>query len=289
VKIWLTGSGGLLGGAFRDLFERSGAVYVGSGHELDIAQRELVDEFVQHEEPELIVNAAGYTRVDDAEHEEGIALEANALGPENLARAAATVGARLLHFSTDYVFDGKAQAPYRENAACAPLGAYGRTKLEGERRLLAELARGTAVCIVRTSWLFGEHGRNFVNSVVRQLAERDELRVVSDQHGRPTYAPDLAAAALALAKRRATGLFHFANGGETTWHGLACEIQHQAEELGFSLRARRIAPASSAEFARPAPRPAYSVLSTDRIGSLLGAPPRPWREALHDYLQELAT
>lgn len=288
MKIWLTGAGGLLGSALREQLESRGLDFVGSDLDVDVTDAAQVRDFAEQEAPDLIVNAAAYTRVDDAERDEPAALRVNAAGPENLASAASAVGAGLLHFSTDYVFDGRASAPYTEDAACRPLGAYGRTKLEGERRLMAHTQRGTPICIVRTSWLFGEHGHNFVTTMLRLMAERDELRVVDDQHGRPTYAPDLASAALALAEHGARGVFHFANTGETTWYGLACAVREQAAELGFPLRTHSIHPVSTSEFPRPAPRPAYSVLSTAKISATLGAPPRPWREALRDFLESMA-
>jgi dTDP-4-dehydrorhamnose reductase len=274
----------MLGTALRERLEAEGSEYVGSDLDLDITDAQAVRAFAEHERPDLIVNAAAYTRVDDAEREADAAQRVNALGAENLGRAAHAIGAKILHYSTDYVFNGQATTPYEETSPCAPLGVYGRTKHEGEERLMALASRGLSLCIVRTSWLFGEHGPNFVTTMLRLLADKDELRVVDDQRGRPTYAADLAMASLALAQR-GSGIFHFANEGETTWHGFTVEIRRQCEELGVPIRTRVIHPISTAEFPRPAPRPAYSVLSTSRAAALLGKPPRHFRDALRDYLE----
>jgi dTDP-4-dehydrorhamnose reductase len=200
------------------------------------------------------------------------------------------VDARYVHVSTDYVFDGRATEPYREDAATNPQCAYGRTKLAGEQRVLALPGAGERAYVVRTSWLFGEHGKNFVETIVGLLATREELRVVADQLGRPTYTRDLADAALELAgvggsnTARASGLYHFANAGVTSWHGFATTIRELSLELGLPVRARSIVPITTAEFPRPARRPAYSVLDTTRIESTLLRKPRSFVTALRDYL-----
>jgi dTDP-4-dehydrorhamnose reductase len=278
----------MLASALKPGLAARGLPFVGSDAELDIAERDAVLDFARRERPELIVNAAAYTRVDDAEKEVEAARRGNALGPANLGAAARELGARLVHFSTDYVFDGKAESPYLESAPVAPLGVYGATKLEGEQRLLEETA-GKNVVVIRTSWLFGGLGNNFVRTMLKLLAEREELRVVADQRGRPTYTRDLAAAALALAALPdQNGIFHFANSGDVTWHGFTVAIRELALSHGLPVRASEVKAITTAEFPRPAPRPAYSVLSTARIEAALGASPRPWQEALSDYVKELA-
>jgi dTDP-4-dehydrorhamnose reductase len=288
-KVWLVGAGGMLGGAVRERLERLGLPHVLTDRDVDIADRRRVLEFAESERPRLIINVAAYTRVDDAETHEEDAARVNALGPEHLGLAAAAVGASVVHVSTDYVFDGRGTTPYREDAPCAPTSAYGRTKLEGERRLLASRSVNTPIYVVRTSWLFGEHGANFVRTISKLLAERDELRVVADQEGRPTYAGDLADALLELAgagERPAApdGIYHFANAGAVSWHGFASAIRELSLELGLPVRAARVVPVTTAEFPRPAPRPAYSVLDTSRIESVLGTSPRPYPSALREYL-----
>jgi dTDP-4-dehydrorhamnose reductase len=292
VKVWIAGASGMLGRACVARLERLGVAHVATGRDLDIAERDQVLELAERERPSHIVNAAAYTRVDDAETHADLAFRANALGPEHLGLAARTVGASLLHFSTDYVFDGRASAPYVESAPTAPLGVYGASKLEGERRLHALSGERPFVHVVRTSWLFGEHGKNFVGTVLRLASEREELRIVADQLGRPTYTPDLADAALALAGIGAPaapfGTYHFANAGAVSWHAFALGIREEAERRGFPLRAQRILPIATSEYPLPAPRPSYSVLDTSLVERTLGVAPRPWQSALADYLASLA-
>lgn len=283
----------MLGRALTRRLGELGVVTLPTDRELDVSDSHAVDAFARRERPTHVVNATGYTRVDDAETAEAPAHATNALGAENLGRAALEAGARYVHISTDYVFDGSATAPYREDAATHPQSAYGRSKLAGEQRVLALPDAGERAYVVRTSWLFGEHGKNFVETMLGLLASRDELRVVADQVGRPTYTRDLAGALLELAGvggsnvPRAPGIYHFANAGMTSWHGFTTTIRELALELGFPVRARTVVPVTSAEFPRPAPRPAYSVLDTARIESALGAAPRHFDAALRDYLSNL--
>jgi dTDP-4-dehydrorhamnose reductase len=290
-SVWLVGGRGMLARAFRERFDREGVAYVATDLDLDITDGRRVLEFTRAERPAAIVNTAAYTRVDDAEANEDAATRVNAAGPEHLARAALELGAKLLHFSTDYVFDGTSSVPYREDAATGPRSAYGRSKLAGEQRLQRVFAaRPELLYVVRTSWLFGEGGPNFVKTMVGLMREREELRVVDDQHGRPTYTVDLAAASaalLALGRARpaaASGLYHFANAGAVSWHGFAADILAECRALGLPMRAARVVPVTTAEFPRPAPRPAYSVLDTERVERALGAAPRSFRPALRDYL-----
>jgi dTDP-4-dehydrorhamnose reductase len=297
MKVWLTGAEGLLGSVLRARLESRGVPFVGTDRELDIADLGLVTAFAEREQPTLIVNAAAYTRVDDAETHEQEAFRANALGPENLGTAGKRTGASVLHISTDYVFDGRGSEPYREDAPCAPVSAYGRTKHEGERRLL-EVTGGRALWMLRTSWLFGDVGPSFVRRMLELFAERDELRVVADQRGRLTYAPDLADAALRLAgvveperhpaAARPHGIYHFANAGETTWHAVAEGVLERARRLGLPVRTARILPITTAEYPLPAPRPAYSVLDTRKLETALGLSPRHWHQALDEYLAKRA-
>ncbi len=284
----------MLAQAVRAQLDRAGAETVGTDLELDIGDAGAVTEFAKINRFTHVINCAAYTRVDDAETQTDLARRVNAIGPGNLANIAAAIGASLVHFSTDYVFDGHGKAPYMEDAPCAPEGAYGRTKLEGERLVLAQLppdsSSGRRLHLIRTSWLFGEGGANFVATMLRLMSTRDVLRVICDQVGRPTYTVDLAEAALCLAgiipmaRAADSGIYHFANASETSWHGFAQAILASARKLGFDLRTQSIEPISTTEYPLPAPRPAYSVLCTSRYEATTQRRPRNWQDALNEYL-----
>lgn len=269
----ITGAGGMLG---RDLQTALGgrAVTAAARHELDIADAAAARDAVRGHD--VVINAAAYTKVDDAESHEEDALRVNALGAENLARAAAEEGAVLVQLSTDYVFDGTATSPYAEDAPLAPVSAYGRTKAEGERRALAAHPDGTIV--VRTAWLYGRHGPNFAATMLALAAQRDTLTVVDDQRGQPTWTRDLAEQLVRLLDTGArSGIVHGTSSGETSWFGFARAI---FEEAG--LDPERVQPTDSSTFVRPAPRPAYSVLGHDAWTRLGLEPIRDWRSALAD-------
>ena len=225
----------------------------------------------------VVWNAAADTRVDNCESDPGH-LAVNDVAVGEIARLCREAGALLVHVSTDYVFDGRPGRPWREDDPVDPVNAYGRGKLGGERRALAS---GAEVLVVRTSWVFAPGGVNFVDTILG-LAEsgRDELRVVDDQRGRPTFAPDLARALVKLVGSGARGLVHFANSGETTWYGLAREVLARAGFGGV-----RVLPCTSDEFPRPAARPANSVLDTSRYEALAGEAPRHHLEALDEHLR----
>ncbi len=221
---------------------------------------------------DLVINAAAYTAVDKAESEPERAFAVNRDGARNLARACRDRGVRLIHVSTDYVFDGTAARPYREDDPIAPLGVYGQSKAAGEREVL-ELG-GT---IVRTSWLFAEGGPSFVHTMLRLARERRILRVVADQRGCPTYAGDLADALLALANVP-SGIYHYCNDGATTWHAFALAIIEEARSR-VELKCDRVDAIATADYPTAAKRPAYSVLDTSRVRAL-GIVPPPWRNGL---------
>jgi dTDP-4-dehydrorhamnose reductase len=280
VRILLTGAMGMLGHDVRRVGE-------GAGHELilvDLPELDIVDEravlaFYERERPEATVNCAAWTDVDGAESNREGACAVNADGAGNLARAAAGIGTPLLHISTDYVFDGIARLdgagnprPYVESDPTGPRSVYGESKLAGERQVL-EASPDHAV--VRTAWLYGLDGANFVATMLRLAGERDSVRVVDDQVGSPTWSGHLAPAVLGLLERGVRGLVHMAGAGSVSWNGFAKEIFRQAEIDC------RVELASSAEMARPAPRPAYSVLETERDDVL---PMPDWRDGLAGYL-----
>lgn len=246
--------------------------------EIDITDAGSVDRTLARLKPRVVINAAAFTDVDGCESQEAAAMAVNADGPGHLADACRSHGGRLVHVSTDYVFDGTAQEPYEPDHPVNPLSAYGRTKAEGERRVRESLDDHV---IVRTSWLFGRNGKNFVKTMLRLGRERDELRVVTDQVGRPTYARHLAQALLKIGNTQLRGTYHFCNAGSCSWNEFAAEIMSRA-----GLRAQ-VQPMTSAELDRPAPRPAYAVLSTASLERDAGIRIAPWREALASCLVEL--
>lgn len=287
--VWVTGAAGMLGQAVVETLRRWDLPHVGTGREVDITEATAVGEMMAARAPTHVINCAAYTAVDDAESAEDLARRVNALGPENLGRAAARTGARVVHFSTDYVFSGEQARAYREEDAPAPVNAYGRSKLEGERRLAAACPSSL---VVRASWLFGPGGPNFAATVLEAMATRVRLQIVDDQHGRPTYARDLAQASLCLAglgpratAPAATGLIHFANAGETTWHGVATRVHATALRLGLPIAAREVVAVSTDAMPRPARRPPRAVLDTTRFERAVGWSPRAWTAALDAYLE----
>lgn len=269
---WLvTGGHGMLGADLaRELAGRE--LRLLGREELDIRDAAAVREAVA--DADVVVNAAAYTRVDDAETHEDDALAVNGVGAGNLARAAAASGARLVQVSTDYVFDGTATAPYPEDAPLHPLGAYGRTKAEGERQVRAALPEGG--WILRTAWLYGAGGPNFAATMLRLAAERETVSVVDDQIGQPTWTADLARQIVATVDADLpAGTYHATNGGRTSWYGFARAV---FEEAG--LDPERVLPTTSDRFPRPAPRPAWSVLGHEAWLRAGLAPLRDWRDAL---------
>lgn len=275
----------------RDLHEQlkeRGEDTVAVGHEeLDITRPDDVLYVVAHSRPTVIVNCAAYTKVDDCEANEDLATSINGRGVENLSIAANRYDSILTHLSTDFVFDGSATRPYEVGDRPAPISAYGRSKLAGE-----DAARkAERHLIIRTAWVFGVYGWNFVEAIRKQINSGvSELRVVDDQRGRPTYVPHLNAAILRLAGLASaspgvTGLFHYADEDEVTWYDFAVEIVEILRRNEKLDRKVGVLPVSSSEYPRPARRPAYSVLSTERYERLTGVKPESWREGLEEYLQ----
>ena len=272
--------------------ERS--VVITGRQELDVTDRAAVMDFVASREITHILNCAAYTKVDQAEEEEPAAQAANGDGPGFLAEGAVAQGATLVHVSTDYVFAGDHQVPYRETDPVGPKGVYGRTKLAGEEAIARVVgswgAPRTPAVILRTSWLFGPGGPNFVATMFRLIRERPELKVVADQIGRPTFTGDLADAMVRAAgiegEPLPSGTYHFAGEGVTSWHGFAVAIA-EAMRPHLGEISCDIAPVTTAEFPRPAPRPAYSVMSTEKYAAAAGAPPPSWRVGLAETVAKL--
>ena len=271
MKWLITGAGGMAGTDLAaELAARGEDVAALTRTDLDITDSQSVNACVEEHAPSVIVNCAAYTKVDPAETEESVATAINGSAVELLASAANRAGALLVQISTDFVFDGSKTSPYEVTDPTNPLSAYGRSKLVGE--LAATHAEKHL--IVRTSWLFGVHGHNFVEAIRNQVRKGNPLRVVSDQRGKPTYTPHLANAIIRLALADARGVMHYADDEECSWYDFAAAIAGDYP----------VAPVTSAEFPRPAKRPAYSVLSTERYQRVTGVAPESWREGLAEYL-----
>jgi dTDP-4-dehydrorhamnose reductase len=289
MKILLTGARGQLGRELASVLGATHEVVATDRSTLDLADAARITAVVRRVEPDLVVNAAAYTAVDRAESEPHLAGAVNAVGPGLLAAAAAEVGAAIIHYSTDYVFDGRARAPYRPDDVTRPLSVYGATKLEGEGRVLASDA---VALVLRTSWVFSAFGRNFMTSMLRLATEREELRVVDDQHGRPTWARHLAAATARIVDHGpddppfggARGVHHLAgSGGACTWYTFAAHIIRSA---GIEP-APRLVPITTAEYPLPATRPAYGVLDCSSATDALGVTLPDWRHAVAEALVEM--
>ncbi len=268
---------GMLGRAFVERLEMRGEAFETASHPaLDLTRPETLAPI--RPGIERVINCAAFTDVDGAESREDEALAVNGDGVLHLARACLAAGATLVHFGTDYVFAGDASSPYAVDAPIAPATAYGRSKAAGERALRES---GVFHLYLRTSWLYAPWGKNFVRTIAALGHSKPELKVVNDQRGRPTSAQALAETTLALWERGARGFFHATDGGECTWFELA-----QAIVEGTKGQAK-VLPCTTAEFPRPAPRPAYSVLDVSRTEAALGRPMQPWRSALADVLAQL--
>lgn len=268
----VTGAAGLLGSAVVAAFREAGRPVLAYGHhELDVTDPAAVRARVRGDRPSTVVHCAAFTQVDRAEDEPERAWAVNRDGTRAVAQACAAVGARLLYLSTDFVFDGQGRRPYRPDDPTAPLGVYGASKRAGEEAVRAEAAEWA---IVRTSWLYGPGGRNFVDAILDRATRGDPLRVVADQRGRPTYAPGLAQVLRELAEREVHGVWHVADGGEATWWDLA---QAACRRAGLKTD---IEPVTTAEWGAAAPRPAYSVLDTTATEHFLGRSLPQWQETL---------
>jgi len=287
--VLLFGANGQLGTKLKLLLPSWGFVRAVTQDQLDLRDLVRLRTLIDDTRPDLIVNAAAYTAVDVAETDAGSAQQVNAEAPRIMAEAARRLGTLLVHYSTDYVFDGTARDPYTEESPVNPLGVYGRTKLEGERAITAS---GADAVILRTAWLYSNRGRNFLNTMLRLAAERDELRVVNDQVGSPTYADVVAEATLKLldgmydrdgrVRTDRCGLYHAACGGTTSWWGFASRI---VELAGMASRVR-VTPIPTAEYPTPARRPAYSVLSCGKLERVFGIRLPDWEAGLERCLAE---
>ena len=283
MKILLTGSGGQLGQELQRSLAPLGELVACDRYRFDLANIDQMRQVLRTEQPDVIVNSAAWTAVDKAETEVAAAYAINADAPRVLAEETAALGARLIHFSTDYVFNGRKSTPYVETDECAPLSAYGRSKRDGELNILASSAKAI---ILRTSWVYGAHGANFMKTMLRLGKERDELSVVDDQFGAPTWTRHLAdATAMLLAEHHdASGIYHLTAAGETNWHDYAEAIFAEALKLGLLQKAPQVRRITSTNYPLPAPRPTNSRLDCSQFTRDFGLTLPDWRVGLAECL-----
>jgi len=284
VRVLITGITGQLGAALLRAVP-TGVDVVGTDRtSLNLAEHAQIAEVVERLAPDAIINAAAYTAVDKAESEPALAHAINADGVGALARAAQHIDARLIHVSTDFVFGNGASRPLPPEAMTAPLGIYGRTKLEGERQAMAAAPDSV---IVRTAWVYADTGSNFVRTMLRLMAERPEVRVVADQIGAPTYAPGLAEALWSFTDAGVSGTFHYSDAGAASWYDFAVAIQEEALAIGLLDRVVPIWPIKTEDYPTPAQRPSYSLLDSTSTRKALGIAATHWRSNLRTMLGKI--
>lgn len=277
--IWVVGKEGMLGTSLCSLLKEKNISFISSSkNEVDITSLDQIETFLKNKNVKTIINCAAFTNVEGAEKETQKAFLINGEASENLAKIALKTKAKLIHFSTDYVFDGKKNKPYLESDTTSALNAYGKSKQEGEDKILSILSDA---CIIRTSWLFGKKDKDFVSKIFSLMKQKESIQVVNDQIGRPTFAKDLAEITLRLLKE--SGIFHVANEGYCSWYDFANKIEEISKKLHHEFKCQRIEPIPSERFITLAKRPSYTVLSLEKINQL-GLKPRNWEEALEEYL-----
>jgi dTDP-4-dehydrorhamnose reductase len=300
--IWLIGNKGMLGTELSHVLTERKIFFIGTDREVDITELDALKSFTCSENIDWIINCAAYTAVDKAEDDSKTAWQLNTTGAANIAKCAAFIGAKLIHISTDYVFNGKGTVPYKEDDETDPIGVYGLTKRDGE---LVVMQNNAASYIIRTAWLYGRYGKNFVETMLHLMNERDEVKVVNDQHGSPTWARDLTGTIISVINQNTPlpsgerpgagrtipvpyGIYHYTNEGEITWFDFASEIYRKGQELGLITKGCTVTPCTSAEFPAKVTRPAYSVLDKSKIKTTLGITIPDWKESLRKYLSEKA-
>lgn len=289
--IWIVGNKGMLGQELEKLLKDLNLQVTGTDRELDFTSLETVMSWAQEKKPEWIINCAAYTAVDKAEDEADLAHRLNVVGPENLGKVATVVGAKVLHISTDYVFDGKGitvsdgtRRPYQEEDLTGPTGVYGRTKEDGEKALLAA---SNQTVILRTAWLYGAHGPNFVYTMLRLMKEREGLGVIADQWGSPTWALDLSQAICEIvqSQKPVYGVFHFSGGGQCSWYDFAQEIHRLGLVNGLLTRDCTINSLTTAQYPTKAQRPSWSVLDKTKIQQTYGVKVPDWKQSLEKWFE----
>jgi dTDP-4-dehydrorhamnose reductase len=293
--ILLIGKMGQVGQELQRTLAAIGQVTGVGRDDLDLSQADQVRQVIRDVKPSLVVNAAAYTAVDNAESEVDLATAINAEAPTVMAEEAQRIGSALIHISTDYVFNGRKNTPYLESDVPDPVSVYGKTKLGGETGITqAYNSSNIPYAIIRTAWVYGTQGKgNFAKTMLRLGAERDEVRVVADQVGSPTAAADIAVSIAKLSRfflapqPAPSGIYHFTNSGVASWYDFAVAIFEEARALGVPLKCDRVVPITTEDYPTPATRPAYSVLSCQKISAVLEACPTHWRQALRQMLTEL--
>ena len=297
MKILVTGVHGQVGHALLQTLRDQHEIVALDRTQLDLTDADAIRRVVQTVRPALIINPAAYTAVDKAEAEPALAHAINGVAPGVLAQEAAKLNAALIHFSTDYVFDGNKEAPYVEADAVNPLSVYGRSKLAGE---VAIQSVGVPHLILRTSWVYGPHGKNFLKTILRLSAERDELNIVADQWGAPTSSDAIATAvkhlldAWQIQELSQSGIYHFTNNGSTTWHGFTCAIlqayEAQSERLSLpplKVKADAIGAITTADYPTPAVRPRNSRLNQAKLNQTFGVTLPTWEQSLQEVMQQI--
>ncbi len=288
--IVLIGSNGQLGQELQPILEtlKKQKVISFDRTNFNLSRPNDITKKLQETKPSVIVNAAAYTAVDKAESESELAYQINGIAPSIIAQEANKLGAFFLHYSTDYVFDGKQGYPYRETDQTNPQSVYGESKLKGE---VAIQANCDNYLILRTAWVYGSYGKgNFVKTMLRLGKERQEIRVVTDQIGSPTWTKDLAETTVQIISKKEAiqpGIYHYTNSGVASWYDFAVAIFAEARQLGFPLQVEKVIPITTAEYLTPAQRPHYSVLSCQKITKVLGSHPPHWRQSLRKMLHNL--
>jgi dTDP-4-dehydrorhamnose reductase len=288
--IWLIGNKGMLGTELSLMLEKTDIPFIGTDRDVDITSLAALENFAEESASRIrpvtwIINCAAYTAVDKAEDDADSCRKINTDGPANIALCTKQLGAKMIHISTDYVFDGKGNRPYREDDPTNPIGVYGRAKRDGE---LAVMCNNPRSYIIRTAWLYGRHGNNFVSTMLRLMNERSEISVVDDQRGSPTFARGLASAIIQIVKAGDSlpfGIYHYTDLGDITWFDFAREIYRQGRSLGLVNKDCAVRPCTSAEYPAKVKRPAYSVLDKTKIQHALGIDIPEWNESLKDYLR----
>ena len=286
MKVMLVGAKGQLGNELISTLPKGIELFTYDVKALDICNKEQASTVITELKPDVIINAAAYTAVDKAESEREKAYQVNVTGAKNLAELANENNARLIQISTDFVFDGQATSPYQEDSPTNPISYYGETKLLAEKAI--EQALPKQHIIIRTAWLYSTYGNNFVKTMLKLMQEKDELKVVSDQQGTPTYAKNLAQVIWQYCQNKdLTRIFHWSDAGEISWYDFALAIQEAAIQRNLLNKKIPIHPIPTTQYPTPAARPGYSVLDKSKISKALGIKPQPWRENLNQMLDKL--